>query len=89
MVSLVSCNHQHTYPCVQATPALVPFVGELPFGMAPGGGICPSRRQQLPLGEQGVILGTFFSLVDLAVLGLRLDLMILKVFSNLNDSLIL
>jgi len=27
--------------------------------------------------------------VDLAVLGLRLDLMILRVFSNLNDSKIL
>jgi len=27
--------------------------------------------------------------VDLAVLGLRLDSMILKVFSNLNDSMIL
>lgn len=52
VVSLVSCNHQHTYPCAQAMPAPVSFVGALPFGTVPRGGICPSRRQQLHARER-------------------------------------
>lgn len=61
-ISLVSFNHHHTYLCVQAIPALVLFVGAVTLGVAPGGGICPSRRQQLPAPGSRCHLGTFSSL---------------------------
>lgn len=73
VVPLVSCSHQHTSPWVSAVPALVLFVGALPFGMAAEGGSC--------LQMAGVLSGKFSS----AVLSLWLDSVI---FHPLNGSVL-